>query len=125
PKTVITLRPEPTVATVGNRRITAVLLACAELAQALQLELPRANRAVLGELQANFEAALAQFPFLQLRHLPPNLPSSPAPEELSDARYRQSFELADEMANKLGWHPGTKSEPQFAFVQYADEIYQA
>jgi hypothetical protein len=125
PKTVITLRPEPTVATVGNRRVTALLLACTELAQALQQELPRANRAVLSELQTGFEAALAQFPFLQLRHLPPNLPPSPAPEEQSDARYQRSFELADEMANKLGWHPGTKAEPQFAFVQYADEIYQA
>jgi hypothetical protein len=125
PKSVITMRPEPTVATIGNRRVTTLLLACAELAQALQKDLPRANQAVLGELQANCEAALAQFPFLQLRHQPPSLPPSPAPEELSDARYQRSFELAEEMAHKLGWHPGTKSAPQFAFVQYADEIYQA
>lgn len=119
------MRPEPTVATVGNRRITALLLACVELAESLQQDLPRANRALLGELQAGFERALDRFPFVQLRHLAPNLPVSPAPEELSDERYQRSFELAEEMANKLGWHPGTKAEPQFAFVQYADEIYQA
>ncbi len=128
PRLVVAGRPERTaIAVVGNRRMTELLLLTLDLARSLQSEprIPKAAAATLSAIAHELDNRLELFPFTQLRRHPSRLPTRPAPEEVADDRYRLAFELHEELTRDLVWQAGLQRADRLAYVQSADQIYQA
>ena len=127
PRVVVAGRLERSFDVVGNRRMTHLLLLTLELCQSLQAEprLPRAVKPWLRQLSADLQARLEAFPFVHLRSRPGRLPSRPAPEEIADERYREAFDIYVELCQEMAWEPGVHIADRFAYVGFADEIYEA
>src|SRR5262249_17025983 len=71
------------------------------------------------------ERALQLVPFSSLRQRSLDFPDAPTPEELVDSRYAQTFGLHEQLYKHLGWSPTLRPAGGFAYVEYADQIYQA
>lgn len=128
PVRVLASRALKTHDTIGNRRVTQLLRLAAELVRAVLREtMPREQRDAMEKLGNEIWAASQQFPFAPLLSAvqSSDLPPHPVREEISDPRYREAFDLYDELSHDLVWAPGTRVANRFAYVNYADEIYQA
>lgn len=127
PRIVIAGKRERTFSIVGNRRMTELLALSLEMTRSLQSEarIPRTATAALSATARQLQSRLELFPFAQLRGRPASLSMRPAPEEVSDDRYRQAFDLHDELTHNLAWEAGLRRAEQLAYVQSADQIYQA
>lgn len=53
------------------------------------------------------------------------MPDRPTALEMSDPRYELTFRLYEQLTKELGWNPTINIADRFAFVGYADQIYQA
>jgi len=114
--------------TVGNRRTTHLLKSMLEMCESLLGQELRSPKAVQDDLQAirtSLVARLSLFPFVQIASPGLRLPTRPAPEEMVDDRYRAVFDLYGELTRELGWSPGKSVTSRMAYVNYADQIYQA
>lgn len=125
PRLVVARKAQLSSDTIGNRRLTWLLRECAGMAASLIENVPYARRQEVRDLRASFLAALGQLPFAKFVSLTPRLPDIPSPEEICDERYIKAFEFWDHLSNGLGWRPGVKVADRFAYVAYADEIFQA
>jgi hypothetical protein len=120
-------RSEATADTQGNRRITRLLLAVAELAR-------RCKQLAPEELGPEFEghlttvsAALRKEPFARIRrrhgHL--RVAVAPAKEERLDERYRRGRHLLNDLLKERSWDPENDVTEEWAFAGLADQVYQA
>jgi hypothetical protein len=127
PRAVVGARQERSFDTIGNRRMTQVLQLAHELCLNLAAEphVPRHVQQALGRTSADLTDRLDLFPFSALELLPSQLPMRPAPEELADDRYADSFALHEELLSELAWEAGLRVADRFAYVAFADQIYQA
>jgi len=127
PRVVIARKRQRSFDTVGNQRATHLLLLAQTLASRLRRErgLPPGARQVLNELGTAVGQCLSLFPFVHLKSAYFRLPDRPVREECIDDRYRTMFRLWEELTKERCWEPGLEAAPHFAYVTYADQIYQA
>jgi hypothetical protein len=114
----------PTHDTTGNRRITLLLKESLAMAHQLAVVLPKPQRGQVRSLATEIESTLSLFPFRRLINCAELVGQSPSQEEIADPRYRQAYDIYQQLLGGLGWLPGTKATARFAYVAYADSIYQ-
>jgi hypothetical protein len=124
PRVVVSSRASQSTHTVGNRRATWLLQECGHLARTLRRQLSGARRQTVTAIGLECDEMARQLPFSQFGLADLRLPATPSEEELVDPRYQSIFEGYEELLG-LGWHPGMEVASTFAYVKYADEIYQA
>jgi hypothetical protein len=128
PRVVISRRSFRSSDTIGNRRATCLLLASLELCKSLQMHhrpLPNQIKRDLDSIATEISKRLSLFPFAHLKVAKLRVPDSPSAEENSDDRYRQVYDLWEEISKNIGWEAGLKPASHLAYVNYADQIYQA
>lgn len=113
--------------TAANRRATKLLLGTSQLLWSLKADtdLPKRPRLWLKLVEEQVLGLLDQYPFKSLVRVCHRVTDRPSGPELVDQRYREMFELYDELQNSLGWTPSQKAINRFAYIGYSDEIYQA
>jgi hypothetical protein len=111
----------------SNLRVTRLLEHSRSLGAQLKAvrELPPDAKAVLNRVCEQLHACLQLFPFSSLRDRGTDLPDRPTALEMVDERYVTTFRLHEELTKELSWEPSTKLADRFAYVRYADQIYQA
>jgi hypothetical protein len=127
PRRVCTERLSISADTPANRRATKLLIGTLHLLWSLKADtdLPRRPRLWLKLVEDQLSLLLDQFPFNSLLRVCHRIADRPSGPELADPRYRETYELYDELHNLLGWTPSQKVVNRFAYIGYADEIYQA
>lgn len=127
PRTVVSASSASSAFTTGNRRVARVLRSSLDLCRSLfsQPDLPRADRRLLHELITNLQARTLLFPFVSFELDHGRLNPNPAPEEIADDRYVESYALYEELMQEVAWEPGLHVADRFAYVGLADQIYQA
>jgi hypothetical protein len=127
PRAVVAAHQRRSFDTVGNRRMTTVLLLVQELCRNLLREsgVPRPVQESLASIARQLNSRLDLFPFSVLELQPASLPDRPASEEIADGRYAASFELWEELQGELAWEAGIRVADRLAYVGNADQIYQA
>lgn len=112
--------------TVGNRRAALLLISALALAGYLErTDIPKQQLRQVRLVQQDLSSAAELFPFRQLAPVAHRVSRSASVEETVDPRYGQLFNIYEELASGLGWRPGTRVAPRFAYVLYSDQIYQA
>ena len=128
PRIVVASKPQRSFDTIGNRRATRLLSSVLEMCDSVivqDIRPPRAVRRDLEILRSAVANRLSLFPFAQLDRDLSRMPERPAAEEMVDDRYRAVFDLDEEISKHLGWQPGVTVANRMAYVNYADQIYQA
>jgi hypothetical protein len=125
PRAVVMSKPVDSSVTIANRRVAAVLRQSAEIAAGLLAHVPKGSRPAVLKTQLDCEQLLDSPTFQQLGNVHRDLPAEPTIEELTDERYARMFELHEELRTKLGWEAARTPSSPFAYVEYADQIYQA
>lgn len=127
PRLAVTTTRERSFDHVSNIRATRLLEQVRGLCVQLKgvRGLPQDAKGFLHQASRNLEHSLRLFPFSALRDRPNEVQERPAQLEMSDERYGTTFRLYEELTKELGWDPSVKLADRFAYVGYADQIYQA
>jgi hypothetical protein len=127
PQAAVMERPTTSIDTVGNRRATALLVESHALAHHLLSsdDVPTDVKNQLQPLQGTIAKCCDRFPFNLLSGRPFRLKNDPSTEEMVDARYAETYRLYQHLNRDLAWEPGVHLEDEFAYVAYADQIYEA
>ena len=126
PNIGVVVVPHPTGDTRAHRRLTRLLESCEEVGAGLLADLPPSQRRGVRAIIQEARQLLNLYPFSALRDRMQEPAALASPEEQVDDRYRVAFRLAEEFRESLGWEAGSPAAGAlFAFVTYADEVYQA
>jgi hypothetical protein len=128
PRKVVERTRVPSLNTQANRRVAWLVALIARLAEFVGTAGPSAPERDRSSVWSQRARLMLSQSFLA--QLTPSLavyspPASPSTEELTDRRYAAVLERS-RTAGALGsWLPTVAARPVHAYVQYADEVYQA
>jgi hypothetical protein len=127
PRELVRTRRESTTDTQGNRRVTRLLLAVAELARNCQRSAPAKFSEEIGVHVDTISTALRRQPFAQIRrqHGHMRVGTAVAREEQIDERYRRARTLLQDLLGDRPWDPMKDVSEEWAFAQLADQVYQS
>lgn len=127
PQAAVMDRPTTSIDTLGNRRTTALLVEARALAHYLRTraDVPAEVKRQLQPVEEDLAKCCDRFPFSVLSSRPFRLKSEPSTEEMVDERYAEAYRLYQHLNRDLGWEPSVQLADEFAYVTYADQIYEA
>lgn len=125
PLRVVVRRRTMTLDSIANRRAVGLLRWLVRLVQEVLSSDPDTTTQVRCRLWLNAAKTLQQRP---VAHRLRSAEAGAAPrqaEELTDARYRRSYEVSQDLRRKFGWSAQATPLPRYSYVDHADAIYQA
>lgn len=114
-----------TVDTIANRRAVTVLAWVAQLAREVVESTTSWETVVRARLWENKARTMQRRPLAQALSAGLQGSEPRQPEEITEAKYRESYRIAVDLSERFGWQATADKSARLSYVEQSDAIYQA